>query len=83
MRTPASIEARDFTRGINWSAKVSIGETGLLDWPPVKKEETPSQAAKPASVPGKSVASVSEKLPDSTTWIDVDKSLGPLSVRRV
>jgi len=80
VRTPASIETRDFTRGMNWSAKVSVGETGLLDWPPVRKEEAPSQAA---SVPEKKPASVPEKLPDSTTWIDVDKSLGPLSVRRV
>jgi hypothetical protein len=83
VRTPASIQTRDFTRGINWSAKVSIGEIRLLDWPPVLKAETPAQPARPASVPAKPPASVPEKLPDSTTWIELNKALGPLSVRRI
>lgn len=87
LRKPASIKTRDFTKGMNWDAKVSIGEISLLEWPPALKEATPVQPAKPPDkkpgVPAKPPASVPEKLPDSTTWIDVDKALGPLSVRRI
>lgn len=83
-RTPASVQTRDFTRGINWSVKVSIGEIRLLDWPPaLKKEEQSAQPAKPASAPAKPSTAVPEKLPDSTTWIELNKVFGPLSVRRI
>ena len=77
--------ARDFTRGMNWSGQIFVGDINLLD---ISKVQTRPESASsgltaaPAAVPGNKPAEP-PKLTDSTTWIDLNKSIGPLSVQRI
>ena len=83
--TVAEIKDRDFTKGLNWSAQLFVGSINLLDWTGQKSGEQNGpqrqviqpdhQAALKTDEPG---------LPKgSTFWIELNKSIGPLSVKRI
>jgi hypothetical protein len=79
------IKGRDFTKGLNWSAQIFVGGINLLDWSGIKdpKETDPDGGA--AQRIGDAVPKAGEtQLPKgSTTWINLNKSMGPLAVRRI
>ncbi len=72
-----SEKTRDFTSGLNWIAQVSIGK--LFDWsaPAPSADQPQAEGLEQASPPRK------EGLKGPTKWFEVNKSLGPLSLRRI
>ena len=70
-------KTRAFNKGINWSAKVSIGQMVLIDG------DKADEAKNGSNTGTGDQAGALEKPKDSTTWIDLDKTLGPLTVRRI
>jgi hypothetical protein len=80
-----AITTRDFTRGMNWSGQIFAGGVNLLDLSKMKGRPESAQGglvAEPSSGSGNK-STEPAKLTDSTTWIDLDKSIGPLSVQRI
>ena len=74
------VGARNFTKGMNWSAQILIAGVDLLEKLRTLDKPKPVVATAPAQPrdnPPK------PQLTDQTTWIDVKKTLGPLSVQRI
>lgn len=80
-------QRRNFTRGLNWTALVSIGDKELLRWPGEKEDKGENKGKIPSTDTSKSDAVGPRASPpkpkNSTTWIELDKSLGPLTVLRI
>jgi hypothetical protein len=79
------IKGRDFTKGLNYAAKILVGDVKLIDVPRPIDEEKPStneqetlQFSEAGAGPGATQLSKG-----STLWVKTDKSMGPLSVRRI
>jgi len=80
-----AIEGRNFTKGLNWSAQLFVGSINLLDWTGLKGS-APNELQKTAVQPDRRAAAKSDApgLPQGTTfWIELNKSIGPLSVKRI
>ncbi len=77
-----AVKGRSFNKGLNLSAKISVGSLNLLDFlggsddapagPPKPAETTP--AAKPDEAQLKTMP---------TRWVKVDKAIGPFFVKRI
>lgn len=79
--TVPQISARAFNQNLNWSAQIFVGGVDLLDKLGIKSKAQPVAPTTPALPPQGSPAK--PQLADKTTWIDINKSLGPLSVQRI
>lgn len=75
--TPSSY--RNFTKGINWSANISAGKLRMLEYP--QTSAAPPPPAPPAPPAPPPPAPTQPK--DSTTWINISKTFGPLTVDRL
>lgn len=71
---------RDFNQGVNWAAQILIGGVDLFEKLGKKTEPKAIAPAAPAQPQGKPTET---KLTDQTTWFDINKSLGPVSVQRI
>ncbi len=81
---PTAIKARDFTKGMNWSAQVLVRGINLLDWSGTKEETKPGPESRERPQEGGTGKKAEPpRLTGPTTWINTNKSLGPLSVRRI
>src|SRR5271169_3642652 len=65
---------------MNWSAQILIGGANLFDRPETKDKKKILEEQQGGTSGNNDIA---PRLKDSTTWIDLNKSLGPLSVRRI
>src|SRR5271169_3170725 len=65
---------------MNWSAQILIGGANLFDRPETKDKKKILEEQQGGASGNNDIA---PRLKDSTTWIDLNKSLGPLSVRRI
>ncbi len=75
------MSARGFNQGVNWSAQIFVGGVNLLDKLGIKnKPNAPVAPTAPALSQGNPTK---PQLTDQTTWIEINKSLGPLSVQRI
>lgn len=79
------IKGRDFTKGLNWSAQLFVGDIDLLDWSGLNSgnQVESDEQLMPSD---RNAADKTEglQLPKgSTFWIELDKSIGPLSVKRI
>ena len=72
-------KTRDFTSGLNWTAQVSIGK--LFDWSAPAPKLSP--AAPQAGRGEQASPPKNGELKGPTKWFEVDKSLGPVSFRRI
>jgi hypothetical protein len=79
------VEGRDFTAGLNWSAQLFVGGVNLLDWSGLNAGAQ-ADAEEPLRLPDREAAGKPQEpqLPKgSTFWIELNKSFGPLSVKRI
>lgn len=79
------IKGRDFTQGLNYAAKILVGDVKLIDVPRSIEEEKPSadeQETLQFSEAGAETGTT-QLSKGSTLWIKTDKSLGPLYFKRV
>jgi hypothetical protein len=82
---PSEVKGRDFRQGLSFSAEIMVGGTHLLEkLASVAPHEPPAQgtgtaAAAAASTPSRGAPA----LGGSTMWLEVGKTLGPLTVRRI
>ena len=77
--------ARDFTEGLNYSAKILLENVKLIDVPRLideGEESTDGQKTLQDSDTG-TESETKQLTKGSTLWIKTDKSLGPLSFKRV
>jgi hypothetical protein len=77
-----SIKGRNFNKGLNLSAQISVGSINLFDW--LEKSNDGNTGPEPQG--GEEVSAKAEKkLPSklTTRWVKIDKSVGPLFVKRV
>ena len=75
---------RDFTKGLNWSAEIFVGCVNLLDQMAIQKAETTAPKERQPSKAKDEASKAEETLAKgSTHWIQADKSIGPLSIRRI
>jgi hypothetical protein len=79
------IKDRNFRKGWNLSAEILVGGINLLDWSGIKDGEKAGPEEREADDDIRSDKGAKETQPSKglTIWIKVDKSIGPLSVRRV
>jgi len=79
------IKGRDFTKGLNYFAKILVGDVKLIDVPRLM-DETDAGSDKqeaPQRVETGEEPEAKQLTKGSTLWIKTDKSLGPLSFKRV
>jgi len=79
------IKGRDFIKGLNYSAKILVGDVNLIDVPRTTDESdsgSDKQQTQQYSEAGAETG-VAQLSKGSTLWVKADKSMGPLSVRRV
>lgn len=72
---------RDFTQGLNWSAQIFVRGVNLLEGLGATGGKKPPSASPLALQSGD--ATKPPQLKGPTTWIDINKSVGPLSIRRI
>jgi hypothetical protein len=79
-----NIAGRDFAQGLSFSAEILVGGANLLDRLGLTDDQSspPKAAAKPVD-PQAAPPDTPPPLGKSTTWIKVDKTIGPLSIRRI
>jgi uncharacterized protein DUF6603 len=78
-------KSRRFTKGLNWSGQIFAGGINLLDLSGIagpKKTDSGALTAPVANTPGPNAPQPAQ-LTNTTAWIELDKSVGPLSVRRI
>jgi hypothetical protein len=78
-----SIKGRKFNKGLNLSAQISVGRINLLDW--LEKKSNNVDIGPEPQVGEEVPAKAGENLPSklTTRWVKIDKSVGPLFVKRV
>jgi len=79
------IKGRDFSKGLNYAANILIGDFRLIDVPRPIDEEKPGAAEHETPRVGDAGSEPGEPQisKGSTLWIKADRSVGPLSFKRV
>ncbi len=82
---PGGKRVPDFIQGLNFSAGILVGGVNLLDMPgtqagPQTAPAEPQRPPAPQAAPG---ALETPLAGESTKWIETNKTIGPLSIRRV
>ena len=81
----AEIKNRDFTEGLNWSTQLFVGDINLLDWSGLNIGNQ-AESGEHVIPSDRNAADKTQepRLPKgSTFWIELNKSIGPLSVKRI
>lgn len=85
---PSEVRGRDFAQGLSFSAEILVGGVNLLDRlgmtddEPLPAKKTLNAAVKPAD-PQPAPAGKAPPLAKSIKWIPINKTIGPLTIRRI
>jgi hypothetical protein len=79
---PSRIEPRPFPKGMKFSAEILVGGINLLDQLAIQKVETtaPKETLRAPDEVGKAKETL---VKGSTKWIEANKAIGPLAIRRI
>ena len=85
LKTP-QVTGRKFSEGVNFSAEILIGGVNLLDQlSKIQKVQTtePERSKAPPAQNGEATKAKETLAKGPTSWIEANKTIGPLSVRRI
>jgi hypothetical protein len=80
------VTGRKFSKGVNFSAEILVGGVNLLDQlEKIQKKKPPNAGQESMPQPGPNEAAKAKVILDKgpTRWIEANKTIGPLSVRRI
>ena len=79
-----TIAPRNVTKGFDLSVDISLGKVNLLDLAKLTQPKLPAASSQPeTSTPEKTEKAKEDIAKGTTFWIEANKSIGPVSVRRV